>query len=124
MNKNSTSHRGPFPTSANQIEPQQPEGILTMKLNGLIVFIVICIPTLAGNAQVAKPNNHADANLVNYFEAETRKLADACLTNLSTLEDWQSKQKIYRQQLFDMLGLDPLPAKTDLKPEITQTVER
>ena len=67
--------------------------------------------------------SEADRNLAEYFRAETQKIAADCLSNLGTLAEWQEKQKVYRQQLFEMLGLDPLPEKTDLKAEITKTVE-
>ena len=61
--------------------------------------------------------------LADYFQAETAKLSDRCLTDIESLEDWQAKRKLYREQLFEMLGLSPLPEKTDLKPVITGKVE-
>ena len=64
-----------------------------------------------------------DHTLADYFRAETEKLAGACLADIETLEDWKAKRPIYRKQLFEMLGLEPLPPKTDLKPVITGTVD-
>jgi dienelactone hydrolase len=61
--------------------------------------------------------------LADYFRAETAKLHDQCLAEVKTLKDWQAKRQIYRRQLFEMLSLEPLPKKTDLKPVITGKVE-
>ncbi|MBC8471132.1 MAG: prolyl oligopeptidase family serine peptidase [Planctomycetes bacterium] len=51
------------------------------------------------------------------------KLSEKCLRNIKSLEDWENKRLKYRKQLFEMLSLDPLPEKTDLKAVITGTVE-
>ncbi|MHC4753035.1 MAG: alpha/beta hydrolase family protein [Planctomycetota bacterium] len=58
-----------------------------------------------------------------YFRAETSRLSDECLADIKTLKDWEAKRLVYRKQLFEMLGLEPLPDKTDLKPVITGKVE-
>jgi len=67
--------------------------------------------------------SRADKMLAEYFRAETVKLRDRCLTDIKSLEDWQTMRKVYRKQLFEMLGLDPLPEKTDLKPVVTGKIE-
>jgi dienelactone hydrolase len=64
-----------------------------------------------------------DRTLADYFRAETEKLAGACLSDIETLEDWKARRPIYRKQLFEMLGLEPLPPRTDLKPVITGTID-
>ena len=89
-----------------------------------IVLTLICtqIPCYAVERSQIGPS-HADAMLSEYFKAETAKLRDRCLTDIESLEDWQVKRKIYREQLFEMLGLSPLPEKTDLKPVVTGKVE-
>ena len=58
-----------------------------------------------------------------YFRNETRKLADACLADIKTWDDWTSRRETYRQQLREMLGLDPLPERTPLKPVVTGTLD-
>ena len=62
--------------------------------------------------------------LANYFRAETAKLSGACLSDIRTLDDWNSRRETYRQQLLEMLGLSPFPSRTDLKPVITGTIEQ
>ncbi|MHC4692089.1 MAG: alpha/beta hydrolase family protein [Planctomycetota bacterium] len=65
----------------------------------------------------------SDLMLAEYFRAETAKLSDKCLDDIKTLDDWKIKREVYRKQLYEMLGLDPLPEKTELAPVITGKVE-
>jgi dienelactone hydrolase len=62
--------------------------------------------------------------LAAYFEAEVSKLEQQNeLTRFKSLEEWQEAKPVLREQLFDMLGLSPRPAKTPLEPVIEGTVE-
>ncbi|MBI1900564.1 MAG: acetylxylan esterase [Planctomycetia bacterium] len=61
--------------------------------------------------------------LAEYFRQETKKLADACLADVKTLEDWEAKKGEYRRQLFEMLGLDPLPERTPLNATVTGKID-
>jgi cephalosporin-C deacetylase-like acetyl esterase len=88
----------------------------------LLTLIGIQIPCYAAKRS-AIGTSSADTMLADYFRAETAKLRDRCLTDIKSLEDWQAKRKLYREQLFEMLGLSPLPEKTDLKPVVTGKVE-
>src|SRR6266699_2584127 len=47
-----------------------------------------------------------------------------CLTGIRSLEDWKKQRPELRRQLLEMLGLDPLPARTPLKAQITGRLER
>src|SRR3989442_11327992 len=47
-----------------------------------------------------------------------------CLTDIRSLEDWKKHRPELRRQLLEMLGLDPLPARTPLKAQITGRLER
>lgn len=58
-----------------------------------------------------------------YFRRETQRLADACLADIKTKADWERKRPVLRRQFLEMIGLWPLPARTDLKPVITGKVE-
>ncbi|MBI5775220.1 MAG: acetylxylan esterase [Verrucomicrobia bacterium] len=59
-----------------------------------------------------------------YFRDETAKLSQRCLADIATLDDWKSKRDKYRAQLHEMLGLAPLPERTDLQPVITGKIEK
>src|SRR5690349_3845430 len=64
-----------------------------------------------------------DRMFAEYFRIETRKIEDQCLADVQTLDDWKQKKPRLRRQLFEMLGLDPLPAKSDLKATVTGKIE-
>ncbi|MBL9186059.1 MAG: acetylxylan esterase [Opitutaceae bacterium] len=67
--------------------------------------------------------NAADKMFAEYFRAETAKLAAGSLADVKTLRDWTDHRAEYREQLFEMLGLSPRPAKTDLRATVTGRVE-
>ena len=58
-----------------------------------------------------------------YFKIETKRLADSCLAEIETLDDWNAKKDLYRKQLHEMLGLDPLPERTPLQATVTGAVQ-
>jgi dienelactone hydrolase len=79
---------------------------------------------LLGQTAPAEPDlSRGDRMLADYFRGETARLSERCLADLNTLEDWTTRRGLYRQQLLEMLGLAPLPEKTDLKPLVTGKVE-
>ncbi len=65
-----------------------------------------------------------DAMLAAYFEKETRRLTARNAAFIENNTDWPAAQADLRRQLFEMLGLQPLPARSDLKATITGTTER
>ncbi len=60
-----------------------------------------------------------DRMLAAYFRHETVRLADGELRGIDSLAEWERRKPILRQQLLEMLGLDPLPERTELLPQIT-----
>jgi cephalosporin-C deacetylase-like acetyl esterase len=54
-----------------------------------------------------------------YLRRETQRLADSCLSDIKSKEDWLQKRPELHRQFLEMLGLWPLPPRTDLKPVIT-----
>lgn len=67
----------------------------------------------------AQGTSAGDKMLADYFRAETARLAERCLADVKTLEDWTSRRDEYRRQLAEMLGLDPMPERTELKAVVT-----
>ena len=47
-----------------------------------------------------------------------------CLDDHPTLEDWKKHRLELRRQLLEMLGLDPLPARSPLKAQVTGRLQR
>lgn len=82
-----------------------------------------CLAQDSDNQPPAIDTRRGDAMIAEYFRQETQKLADDCLTDIKTLEDWTAHRAEYEAQLYEMLGLDPLPEKTPLEPVITGSIE-
>lgn len=59
-----------------------------------------------------------------YFRAETALIEDRCLSDISSLQDWTARRESLRVQLREMLGLEPLPPRTELRPVITGKLEQ
>ncbi len=72
-----------------------------------------------------KPLN-GDELVHQYFKKRTEALERRTLSLVEArnLEDWEKTQRQLRLQLQDMLGLNPWPERTDLKPEVTGTIEK
>ncbi|MGC1275076.1 MAG: CocE/NonD family hydrolase [Planctomycetaceae bacterium] len=84
-----------------------------MKTLFRFVFVVAVLTSSTAHAD----DRPGDALLAEYFKAETAKLQDACLDG-----DWKN-QAALRQQLAEMLGLDPMPERTPLEATVTGTME-
>jgi cephalosporin-C deacetylase-like acetyl esterase len=54
----------------------------------------------------------------------TVEMSARCLEDVRTLDDWNRQRAQRRRELLDMLGLDPLPARTPLEARITGTLDR
>ena len=86
-----------------------------MKLSVLSSALLV---VLSAQLPAAEPGS---AILDRYFEKEVKSLENGLENEVKTREDWLAKKDEYRRQLREMLGLDPLPARTDLK--VTKTGE-
>src|SRR5205814_9984353 len=60
----------------------------------------------------------------NQLKGIAAEMSLKCLSDLRSLDDWKKQRPELRRQLFEMLGLDPLPARTPLKAQITGRLER
>jgi len=77
--------------------------------------------TSGGTAQISVS---ADDLLQQYFELQTVEIEAEGLNRDEVIQNWDADRDKYRQQLFYMLGLDPLPERTPLRPVVTGSVER
>lgn len=91
----------------------------------LLFLIVLCGGSrlLAADVPPMLPPAVGDRMITDYFQKETFRIRDACLADVNSLDDWNAKKGEYRRQLFDMLGLDPLPAKTEMLPVVTGRID-
>ena len=88
-------------------------------VTGGLVSLLAVIATLPA-APAALPG---DAMVRRYFEQETARISERTFADVTTLADWTTRRATYREQLFEMFGLSPRPAKTDLHATITGRVE-
>jgi len=61
--------------------------------------------------------------LENYFRHQVQQISSACLTDIKTKEDWENRRPKLRRQFLEMVGLWPLPPRTELNAVITGKVE-
>ncbi len=94
------------------------------------LLFMILIPLFGSAALTAQETPvdtaQGDALVTEYFRLETRRLADRTLEELSgvkTVAEWEARKPELRRQLSEMLGLDPMPPKTDLKAVTTAKTE-
>ena len=57
-----------------------------------------------------------------YFAAETARVSSNALSEVRKLADWTARRPELRRQAAEMLGLDPMPERTDLKPVVTGVI--
>lgn len=90
-----------------------------MTRNIVPVLILTCSGLFAADRSL-KDN----PDLERYFEAEVSTIEQQqSLFNYQSLEEWKTEQPKLRAQLFDMLGLHPLPERTPLDATVTGTVQ-
>ena len=65
-----------------------------------------------------------DRMFAEYFRLETQRISEGSLADIHSRADWESRREGYRHQLQEMLGLDPLPSRTDLKATITGVLDQ
>ncbi|QDU36918.1 Alpha/beta hydrolase family protein [Maioricimonas rarisocia] len=93
-------------------------------LTGCLALLLLTLSaTLQADDAPAVDTSRGDDLVTDYFQRETRKLEEATFAGIETLEEWEAKREEFRGQLFEMLGLDPLPEKTPLEATITGTVD-
>lgn len=85
------------------------------------LLVAAGLPALSANPGARTP---ADTALDRYFRAETERLATHAFAGIDSLTDWEARRTELRHQLLEMLGLWPLPDRTDLRPTITGQLER
>ncbi|MDB4663812.1 alpha/beta hydrolase family protein, partial [Verrucomicrobia bacterium] len=65
-------------------------------------------------------------DLKDYFESEVEDIEKQSQQwlNPASAELWKQQEPELRRQLSEMLGLDPMPAKTPLSPVVTRTIQK
>lgn len=109
--------------------PTQPcdQRSCTIRSVTLSLLILAWGPQLRARADDA-PTRRRPASAAemfqDYLRRETVRLRDGWLAEIKNLDDWNSRKEEYRRQLFEMLGLDPLPFRTDLQTRVEGRIEQ
>src|SRR6187402_2378630 len=72
----------------------------------------------------AKAAPLTDEKLQKYFEGEVARIEASSFSGIESAEDWKKARPKLHRELREMLGLEPMPAKSDLRPVVTGTIER
>lgn len=91
----------------------------------LRITIALLLFTSFASAQPSRPTT-LPASLQSYFRSQVNELAANTrhtLSQIKTPSDWSTQRPILRQQLAEMLGLHPMPARTNLKATITNKLD-
>lgn len=89
----------------------------------LLGLLSLAVLASAFAVPMQPPDAANDPVMANYFKDETATLSASCLSQVHSLADWKAERGKLRQEAAEMLGLDPLPERTDLKPVITGTLD-
>jgi hypothetical protein len=89
-------------------------------------FVTVLAGLVLAGPVAAQPKfdtSRGDKLIDDYFRAQTKQIADACLTDVKSKADWEKRRPELRRQFLEMMGLDPLPPKADLKATITGKID-
>jgi dienelactone hydrolase len=89
----------------------------------LAASVAFAQPPRAPAPRPVNPYARGQAILDAYLKDQVRRIESNCLADLTTKEAWEKKRPELKRQFLDMMGLDPLPPKTDLKATITGAAE-
>src|SRR5262249_55309468 len=101
--------------------PLHTEPAMLSRRLAAVAALLLAVPALA--ADPAPDTSRGDRMLDAYFRRQTKDIADACLADVKTKADWEKKRPELRRQFLEMMGLWPLPQRTDLKPVVTGTID-
>jgi dienelactone hydrolase len=94
-----------------------------VKLRLVPLALLLAVLPLSGQGFIPPAQKEkatpGDAALTEYFRNETAALSQRCLADFDSRADFDTKRGEYRRQLQEMLGLWPLPERTDLKAVVT-----
>ena len=89
----------------------------------LCLSLAFLLTTLAP-LPALEPTTRGDQLRDAYFRKEVGRIAESSLAGFKTRADWERQRPELRRQFLDMLGLWPLPPRTDqANPASTAQVE-
>ncbi len=91
------------------------------RLLSAVILLLAALPLRADDApaDASRGDHIRDA----YFRRQVGEIADASLADVRTRADWERIRPEMRRRFLDMLGLWPLPPRTELHPVVTGKLE-
>lgn len=86
-------------------------------------FAVVALLLVSTPPLLAQDLTRGERMIEGYFQKQVKQISESCLADIKTRADWEKQRPELRRQFFEMVGLWPMPARTDLKPVITGKVE-
>src|ERR1041384_2858308 len=87
--------------------------------------LALAAAVLSLRAAVPLPGREINnSDLDAYFQIETHKIAGDCLARPASADEWRKSVPRRRAELAEMLGLSPMPPRTDLKATVTGRCEQ
>ena len=93
-----------------------------MKISSLVFYLICTLCHLSPQVFSAQFKTPGDRMMARYFKSQTDIIAAESLKEIKTIEDWNAHKNLYRKQMHEMLGLDPMPKRTPLKAVVTGKV--
>jgi dienelactone hydrolase len=87
------------------------------------VSVAVAQPPVAPAPHQFRPYARGETMLDAYLKDQVKRIEANCLADLTTQADWEKRRPELRRQFLDMMGLWPLPPKTDLKATVVGTVD-
>lgn len=87
-----------------------------------IGILLLLLHGSSSRAQESPAQRHAMAT--NALKRVALEMSERSLREVTTLQDWNTRRPVLRRQLLDMLGLDPLPRRTPMRPRVTGHLQR
>ncbi|MFO1497713.1 MAG: prolyl oligopeptidase family serine peptidase [Verrucomicrobiota bacterium] len=98
-----------------------------MRTPDLFLLGLFAVQAQPLHAQIYGPPDReqpGDAMIQGYLEREAASLEAGFLNEIKTASDWTQLRPRYLEEYLDMLGLSPLPPKSELHAAVTGTLDR
>lgn len=86
-------------------------------------FLWLTVLGLADRVPAQTPWARGQKLVRQYFQQQVQQIEAQGLADIHSKADWEKKRPEYRRQLLEMLGLWPLPPKTDLHAVVTGKID-
>lgn len=85
----------------------------------IALLVTTLVPSFAADPATERGEKMLDA----YFRRQVQEISDRCLSDIKTRQDWEQRRPELRRQFLEMMGLWPLPPRTDLRPVVTGKID-